>query len=264
MYPASPGDMLAAEVEEMPIWMSGHVDRIEPWSPEALRSRWTFYPGSGLNGTPIKALASVRACHFFVYVDLRTGLDEICDEVRERGLLGYDVLRAEPIRLPLPSMFPRQLAGESGEAHRRRREFVECWTGNHIPDEAAFFVFERSRSAPVNHGADRIALLFVRGEAVDFFSRACRLGQTAPYAMWLRPYMGYDFVRDASLWEVAKMHDALPRWVLGNLPSNETGRPWNEYSMAYASQAPKPVSRGWHHEDWLYWRMTQVRREQSS
>lgn len=244
IHPGTPSSLLTELAEATPTWLLGDARSVSPLSPEATNSRWAFYPGSDIDGTPIRVFASTRACHFFVYADVGTDVERFARNALERGLLGYDMIREIPAVIPARPGFPDRLPGESPTSHEGRLQGARFYAGLRGKDdprldavrptefEATFYVFERGQNFPDGHGADRIALLFVHGEAVDFFFRTIQMGWAPPFAILLRRYMSYDFVRDPSLWEVAEAHRAGPRYILGDIGEPDIDEPWHGYCAA--------------------------------
>lgn len=210
-------EFLLGQRENLPEWLG----RFSPGDPfpraEFLASRVVYYPGSGTDGHPVKLFGSTRSAHCFVYADYHVTQAEL-----ERELAG-----------------PHRFRGYHTLArlHLRERDLVpNGWTAHVSPGEAPpnrlrfarvaaapfgfLEVLERQEPLDDNHGARRLAVLFLGADGIATYDALfCQgRGDLRPYALLLQDHGfggNYDhFGQDSLLEGIASRCNALPRWLV--------------------------------------------------
>lgn len=173
-------DYLSANPEPLPAWL----ERFNPGDPvdleEFFASRVVYYPGSGIDGQPVAVFGRTHAAHCFVLADYlvpRTQIERALVPPAQ-GFRGYRAIArveiGEAILAP-PGWFRHLSPREVHSTEHRSRI---------IPPYAFLEILERREGCGPEHGADRLAILFVGADGIANYGWLfCQAGQRAPFAM---------------------------------------------------------------------------------
>lgn len=204
--------------EDLPGWLARH----RPGDPfprgQFLSSRVFYYPGSGTDGHPVRLFGSTHCAHCFVYADYgvsQAELDEQLADPHER-FRGYHTLDRIQLR-------ERDLVPHGWSAHVPSHRIPSH--SRHFARTAAcpfgfLEVLERDQELDDNHGACRLAVLFLGADGIATYDALFCQGQadSAPFAVLLQDHGfggNFDkFGRDGLLQSIAASCQAFPPWLL--------------------------------------------------
>ena len=232
--------------EPVPQWLA----QFEPGGPfdaEAFfASRVVYYPGSGNDGHAVQVFAGSHSAHCFVYADYVYPAKDIKNELNAHGFRGYSTLaRIELTQSQLGSLhwtkhitpdefeLAKQAVSRTGIAHQPSRfGFVE--------------ILERNREVGDEHGAHRIALLFLGADGhATFDALFCQDGKNAPFAILLQDHgFGGDYSAfgvEGLMARIAQRTERFPNLLLVARNTN----PWENYE---AVSDLEPTYGGMHNE----------------
>ena len=211
-------DVLSQHAEPCPGWLQA----VNPGGPlplrEFLAERTVFYPGSYLDGHPIKVFGSARAAHCFVYADYWLERERVVaaieGELPGAGLRGYrpvtrfDLKRADfEVRWnPAQSQFAPRTAPWSYKSAVKPYALLQVW--ERVPDMGPQW------------GADRLALLMLGADAHAVYEGLfCQPGGASHlYAMLLQDHGfggNYAPFGGGGLTErIAEHQGVRPKWQL--------------------------------------------------
>jgi len=219
--------------EPVPSWLMD----FRPGDPlcwdDLVQSRVFFYPGSGLDGCPLKVFGASHACHCFIYADHAIPNEGVYAAAarNELGVLGYDVIATSPVHLS------RSAAHDGPGAASLPSDG---------PERGTFVVLERTSTYGEGHGPRRLAWLFLESEAVRAFLIIHCARRAAPFATLLRRYMGYDFIHEGDLESAARQHHCFPEFIQGP-PDDQIdwhGR-WQGYARVAGGVVGEAIYRRW-------------------
>jgi len=204
--------------EDIPAWLDQFRDG-DPFSRQGFfTSRVVYYPGSGTDGHPVKVFGSTHSAHCFVYADYgvtQTALEAELAHPRY-GFRGYHSLArlqlCERDLVPI-AWTPHIRAGELPQ-DRYRFAAVAAQPFGFLE------VLERNHDLDDNHGARRLAILFLGADGIAAYDALfCQgLGHSVPFAVLLEDHGfggNYDrFGRGGLLERIARHCDVLPQWLL--------------------------------------------------
>jgi hypothetical protein len=221
-------DVLAAEQEPCPQWLMA----VTPDGPLDMRgfldSRTVFYPGSGVDGHPMKVFGGARAAHCFVYADywyersVMVGALESEVDGYGGGLRGYRPL----VRFDLTAAdFPVSW----GPKTSRFAPASPPWSYKSAVAPYAFLqVLERLPEVDEAWGGQRLALLMMGADAFAVFEGLyCQPGGASNFYGLLLQDHGFggnhdSFGANGLMERMANGYGVFPRWQL--VASNT--RPW--------------------------------------
>ena len=137
-------------------------------------SRTVCYPGSGSDGSPIKLFNRSHASHCFVWVDQGYDFDEMMT-IGELDLKGYDIHQAHQMDLTIRTNYDSSV-GNTSYTH--------------------MVVYDRRSGYGDEHGATRLAILFVRAEAHSAYEQIYgdRFRTNPPFAVIIQDHgLGCNF-----------------------------------------------------------------------
>lgn len=191
-------------------------------------SRVVYYPGSGSDGHPVKLFGSTHSAHCFVYADYGMAQDALESRLEDpsHGFRGYHTLA----RLQLSE---RDLVPAGWTPHVHAGEAPQGGHGFAVAVAPFGFleVLERDDEFDDNHGARRLAILFLGADGIATYDALfCQeLHHSPPFAVLLEDHGfggNYDrFGRGSLLERIAMECDVVPRWLLA---AKNTG-PWNGF-----------------------------------
>jgi len=223
-------EYLRGQREDCPAWLDQFQDG-DAFSSEAFfGSRVVYYPGSGTDGHPVKLFGSTHSAHCFIYVDYGVTHANLEANLRHprHSFLGYHRL----VQLPLheSDLIP---GGWAPRVHNtgemRPIRFSEAAV---VAASFGFLeVLERDNDLDDNHGARRLAILFITADAIAayeaLFCNHERISQ--PFTLVLQDHGfggNYDRFGSGGLLErIARSCDVVPQWLL----IAEKTRPWNQF-----------------------------------
>lgn len=205
--------------EDIPAWLDQFRDGAPFPRQEFFGSRVVYYPGSSTDGHPVKVFGSTHSAHSFVYADYGATQSSLKAELGHPryGFRGYHTLAR--LQLLESDLTPRGWTAHAhvGEVTKDRYRFAAAVA-------AAPFGFleilERDRELDDNHGARRLAILFLGADGIAAYDALfCqKLGHSLPFAVVLQDHGfggNYDrFGRDSLLERIARECDVVPRWLL--------------------------------------------------
>lgn len=205
--------------EDIPAWLDGFRNGDHFSRQQFFESRVVYYPGSGTDGHPVKVFGSTCSAHCFVYVDYgvpQSALEAELEHPRHR-FRGYHTSARLHLREGdlVPEGWTPHVLGAS-EVPRNRYRFAAV--------AAAPFgfleVLERDPEFDDNHGARRLAILFLGADGIAAYDALfCQgLGHLPPFAVVLQDD-GFDgnwdrFGRGGVLQRIATDCKVIPQWLL--------------------------------------------------
>ena len=201
--------------EPLPEWLSRFKEG-DPFDKQAFfGSHVVYYPGSGTDSHPVQLFAPPRTAHCFIYADY--GLEE--GEVRralERGIAGYRVhaITKVDLRTLAPPDWKQHVAVKRFQDQHHMR-FVRV-----MKPYVLLAVLNRGAGFGVDHGPERIALLFLGGDGIASYDAIfCQKGSPPPPFILVMQDHGfggnYDrFGDDGLLHRIADECDAMPTLLL--------------------------------------------------
>ena len=211
-------EYLQNQQEEIPHWLDQFEDGAPFLPQQFFGSRVVYYPGSGTDGHPVQLFGSTHSAHSFVYADygLRQADLEAELEHPRYGFRGYHTLARHQLR-------QSDLVPVGWVPHIRADEIRPDIYGFAAVINAPFGfleVLERDSEFDDNHGARRLAILFLGADGIATYDALfCqRHSISAPYAVVLQDHGfggNYDrFGRDSLLERIATRCNVFPRWLL--------------------------------------------------
>lgn len=222
-------EYLRGQREDIPAWLNQFTDG-DPFPPEAFfGSRVVYYPGSGTDGHPVKVFGSTHSAHTFVYADYGVTQNALEEELGDPryGFHGYH--RLSRLRLSEADLVPR-----GWTAHVDRSEVPDYRHGPAIVAAAPFGfleVLERNREFGEDHGAHRLAILFLGADGIAAYDALFCQGDhvSAPFALVLQDHgFGGNYGRfgGGGLLEIiATRCEVLPQWIL----VARNTHPWHKF-----------------------------------
>jgi len=201
--------------DPMPHWLEAYEKGQALDVRVFLGSRVVFYPGSGFDGQPIKLFGGTHVSHCFIYADYVREPEAVTTELADPryGFRGYSLF--DRIFLKEKDLTPfgwkQHLSREElGEAHYR---FASVTPYGFIQ------ILSRDEGFDVDHGPERLAILFLGADAVATYDDLfCQPEATPPFAMvvqdhgWGGQYTPFD---DSGLLKrLATRMDRFPKYLL--------------------------------------------------
>lgn len=215
--------------EDIPGWLDNFRSGDRFPREQFFASRVVYYPGSGNDGHPVKLFGSTHSAHCFVYADYGVPQDALESKLEDpgHGFRGYHTLAR--LQLGERDLVPAGWTPHvhAGEAPRDRHRF----TAYVIPRFQFLEILERDDEFDDNHGARRLAIMFLGADGIDAYGALfCQgLGHTPPFAVLLEDHgygCNYDrFGRGSLLERIAMKCDIVPRYLL----AAKHTVPWNGY-----------------------------------
>lgn len=219
--------------ERVPGWLGGFSVGDSFPREEFFRSRIVFYPGSGVDGHPVKLFGSTHSAHCFVYADYFVKQAELEEQLADplNNFYGYHTLA----RLQLKE---RDLVPRGWVAHVRPEDLPAGGFGFAPVAESPFGfleVLERNQDLDERHGAHRLAILFLGADGIATYDALfCQTHSVSPpFAVILQDHgfgCNYNkFGQGGLLERIAKCcPTGLPDWLV--VAKNTT--PWPGFMKA--------------------------------
>ena len=179
-------------------------------------SRTVYYPGCGKDVQPVRLCNRSHAAHTFIYVDHEVEQDALARRLRdpEAGGVRYEVVHQEELSEDDLRPGGWRLHATAGEAHR-------------IDSSGWFVVLDRQQPWADDHGSERFATLFIRGDGyANYDALFCQDDGTPPPFLAVIQDHGFAgnpdrFGRDGLLECIARRQGVLPKYLLVGNPSRE-------------------------------------------
>ena len=225
----SPIEYFSNDREEMPTWLKSHKkgDKID--FSKLLASRIVYYPGSALEGSPIRIFNTAHAAHVYLYIDYGFEKEEIKKLMSETFPAGYHIY--DETEVGAADIIPRALRYHLTADEQRM--VMERYQEKYVPTHNSFGflkIYERDESYGEEHGAQRFALLYISGDAIATYDAIFGNTNAKPFACITGNY-GFggayeSFSKDSLLETIAIRIDRLPKYLLSDICDG-----WNNYQM---------------------------------
>jgi hypothetical protein len=223
-------EYLSKHKEDCPEWLN----KIEPIKPvfnkiDFFNSRIVFYPGSGVDGHPIKLFGSSHSAHCFIYSDYMAEKDQITAVLDGDGVgytspvLGYHSL----LRIDLKM---EDLTSDGWRSHLDR---PINFRPPSIKPYGFVEILERNADLDDDHGAKRLAILFLGSDGhATYDALFCQNnGVLPPFCLFIQDH-GFggnysDFGHGGLMHQIALKTRVLPDWLIVSTNSS----PWEGYQV---------------------------------
>ncbi len=204
--------------ESIPAWLDQFRDGARFSRQDFFASRVVYYPGCGTDGHPVRVFGSTHSAHCFVYADYGVTQAAVEQELAhpEHGFRGYH--RLTRLQLSERDLVPAGWTPHirAGEVAQDRYRFAAV-----TADPFGFLeVLERNHDLDDNHGARRLAILFLGADGIAAYDALfCQApGHSVPFAVVLQDHGfsgNYDrFGKGGLLERIAKTCEVVPPWLL--------------------------------------------------
>ncbi len=150
---------------EVPEWLKNHKKGDKVNMLDVLNSRTLYYPGSGLDGQPIRTLNTARAAQVFIYVDYGITVEKIENDLNGRGINGYH-------QIDKISIHPLELTTDKWRAHiypsSKDMNWILNWSKG-VKPFVYLYILERDEGLDDSHGNERIAILFIHDDGISCY-----------------------------------------------------------------------------------------------
>lgn len=211
--------------ELMPAWLLSYRRTSTLDFKEILSGRLVYYAGSALDGEVIKTFNTAHAAHTYIYVDYMLQKERVVNHIKGRGLLGYKVYHLREFDLN-----NLKISDEHQETmHAIEKERDALTNDFSINEYGLLAIFERLPEFNENHGAERIALIYLSTDAVTAYLKLFNK-ERAPFINVLQDHsMGGNYTtfgRHGLLEKISIKHSIKP--LYSYVGSNT--RPWSNYA----------------------------------
>lgn len=215
--------------EPCPTWLAGFQPGNTLNPHHFFKSRVVYYPGSGSDGHAVKLFGSTHSAHCFVYVDYQTTECQIKEQLDGHSdgyhgpFKGYHCL--ERLSLTEADWFPMGWA-------RHAQGLNSVGYSADFKPFAFLEVLERDDNYGDDHGATRLAILFIGADGITTFDTLFCQGKDVlpPYAMLIQDHGfggNYDRFGQGGLLEgIADQCKVHPDFLL----MAENAAAWTTYS----------------------------------
>ena len=226
-----PLEVLASERASVPEWLANYSPEHNFPREQFFASRIIYYPGSGLDGHPLRIWGKSHSAHCFVFVDYGVHKNELheilSDENHRRHPRGYRPVHI--IDLLEKDLTPRGWRPHIRVHHRGVPAFAQ------VKPFALWTVLERTEHFGDDHGPERLAILCIGGDGIATFDALfCQEPETEVFGLLLQDH-GFGcnwshFGGESYLSDLALKH-APPKWIL----IGDNTEVWNGYSCVSSS-----------------------------
>jgi hypothetical protein len=222
-------EYLHQQREDSPAWLGRFNPGDQFPRDQFFASRVVYYPGSGTDGHPVKVFGSTHSAHCFVYADYGVNQATLEEELGDPryGFRGYETLAR--VQLREQDLVPR---GWTAHVDRTEVPHHRHWFATVAAAPFGFLeVLERNRELGDDHGAPRLAILFLGADgAATYDALFCqRDSVSAPFALVLQDHGfggNYDrFGAGGLLERIARRCEVMPQWLL----VADDMRPWDGF-----------------------------------
>jgi len=223
-------DYLRTSAEPIPQWLDEFENGEMFDRGLFFGSRVVYYPGSGTDGQPVKLFGSSHSAHCFVYADYGIAQSALEAELARptRHFRGYHTLAR--IQLNESDLVHRGWEPHVDPNDEAPDRYRHC----HIIPFGFLEVLERDHSLDDNHGARRLAILFLGSDGIAAYDALfCQQGDTSPpFAVVLQDH-GFGgnhdkFGQGGLLERIANRCNVIPQCLL----VAEGTMPWDGFVRA--------------------------------
>lgn len=211
-------EYLSCRAEDSPVWL-GNFHCGDPFPREQFfASRVVYYPGSGTDGHPVKLFGSTHSAHCFVYADYGLSQQRLESTLADcrLGFRGYHTFARLQLRESdlVPNGWTPHV--HSGEVPSTRTPFASVSSSPF----GFLEILERDEHLSDEHGARRLAILFLGADAIAAYDALFCQGNgiAPPFAVLLQDHGfggNYDrFGQNSLLERIASRCNVLPPFLL--------------------------------------------------
>ena len=222
-------EFLSDQKETTPEWLKKYQPGNNlPFEELMSSGRNLYYPGSGYDGQPIKTFNKAHFAHKFFYVDYGIDKEKIVEEFsKDNALKGYK-------NIGVIEYQEQDLTPNGWKPHYRPTEEelkdMEVFSGELKNPYCLVFIFERAEEYSFEHGADRIAVICIRGDGIATYDALFTNYNRKPNMLVLQDH-GFGgnyncFGRGGALEKVAIATECFPEYIL----CADNTHIWNDYS----------------------------------
>ena len=214
--------------EDIPNWLMKHKKGDQVNIDDLFESRIVFYPGSYMDGSPIKIINKAHYAHVYFYSDYSFKKDTLFAELeKEDAIKGYQLIDKIDINEIKIDDFC-YLDNISSELKIGMREHFY-----HLDPYYYLSIFERKDEYDDDHGAKRFAILHMCKDAFAIYDWAFVKRNKAPDIIILQDHAfggNYNsFGGHGLMHNMAKNTNIIPKYAIC---ANNT-EPWDCYRMLY-------------------------------
>lgn len=209
-------EYLGQNSEPIPTWLK-QFEKGDTFNPDNFfSSRVVFYPGSGVDGQPVKLFGSTHSNHCFVYSDYGITENALGDELDdpEHGFHGYHSFARNRLS-------EKDLAPDGWQPHVDPTYTPPHGQGFINTSPFGFLeILERDQQFDDNHGPSRLAILFLGADGIATYDALFCQGNdiNPPFATVLQDHGfggNYDrFGRDGLMESIATNCGIFPKMIL--------------------------------------------------
>jgi hypothetical protein len=219
-------EYLRTMLEPMPAWLENFSSGSTFNRDDFLTSRVVFYPGSGSDGHPCKLFGSTHSAHCFVFADYGVSEERINNELEDPvyRFKGYHTLASIPLSVD-------HLSPNGWFSHLEPSDIENSFHYKKVTPFALFFVLERDHNLSEDHGARRLAILFLGADGIASYDALfCQQERFSPFVVFLQDH-GFGgqyspFGSGGLLERIAFAQRAIPIWLI----AAENTNPWRCYT----------------------------------
>lgn len=226
--PLALGTYLQRRREPCPDWLLRFKKGDKFNRKQFFDSRVVYYPGSGSDGHAVKLFGSAHCAHCFIYVDYLVKQSHIKADLRGSHD-GYNGAFFGYHRLARLTLSESDIAPQGWVQHVQHPERTRF--SDDFKPYAFLEVLERDENLDDEHGAQRLAILFLGADGIASYDALfCQKNQVPPpYAVLIQEHGfggNYDkFGRDGLLERIAHQCQVFPNFLL----VAEGSAPWRDY-----------------------------------
>lgn len=210
-------DYLNGKKEATPEWLKKYQSGDNLSFKEMMSSgRNLYYPGSGYDGQPIKTFNKAHFAHKFFYVDYGINKEQMVDELsKDNALKGYKIIGV--IEYQEQDLTPNGWKPHYEPTEEEMRD-MEVFSGEFKNPYCLVFIFERTEEYSFEHGADRIAVVCIKGDGIATYDALFANYNRKPDILVLQDH-GFGgnyncFGRGGALEQIAVTTNCFPEFIL--------------------------------------------------
>lgn len=212
-----PEEYFSFDREEIPLWLKKYKRGEKVNINDFFSSRIVYYPGAGVDGSPIRVFSSAHASHVFLCVDYSISKEEIGKSLSKNAFKGYHLLYKS--ELSQEELTIGEVAYHLTDDEKR--DVFEKYSVARVPTENRYGhikIYERDKDLGEEHGVKRFAIIYLGADAIATYDALFGNGDHAPFACVIDSY-GFDgsydhFGKDSLMERIAKRTRSLPKYLL--------------------------------------------------